>query len=271
MESEWRRVTTSRRCPVCGKPDWCLVAQDNTAAICPRTPAEKYIDGSGYLHVLIETEAPLNPQKKPPAQLPEHNTIMSMLDAKYRQSLGANGLVALTRDLGVTEESLKKLGIGWSETKGAFSFPMLRKGNRVLGIRFRCMNGKKFAAKGSKQGLFIPKTYVQNKGVVICEGPTDTAAMIDLGFNAIGRPSCNAGNRLIGELVRGLPVVIVADNDKVGKDGAVKLRGYLGRMNTNKRVGVIDCGDHKDAREWLQSGATRQGVLHAIERSLKNG
>lgn len=268
MESEWRRVTTSRRCPVCGKPDWCLVAQDNTAVICPRTPADKYIDGSGYLHVLIKTTAPIKTKRKPPAQLPEHNTIMSVLNGKYRKSLEPRALEDLTKNLGVSKESLGKLGIGWSETKRAFSFPMLRKGNRVLGIRFRCMNGQKFAAKGSKQGLFIPETFDQNKGAVICEGPTDTAAMIDLGFNAIGRPSCNSGIQLISELVKGLPVAIVADSDKVGMDGASKLRDYL--RKTNKRVVIIDCNDHKDAREWLQSGATRQTVLQAIERSSKD-
>ena len=31
-----QRVSRKTPCPVCGKPDWCLVAEDGTAAICQR-------------------------------------------------------------------------------------------------------------------------------------------------------------------------------------------------------------------------------------------
>jgi putative DNA primase/helicase len=45
-------------CPVCGKPDWCLVERgdvnDPSAAICSRTEAGsvRHIENSGYLHIL---------------------------------------------------------------------------------------------------------------------------------------------------------------------------------------------------------------------------
>ena len=39
-------------CPVCGKFDWCLVAADKTAAICPRTESPKRCGDAGYLHRL---------------------------------------------------------------------------------------------------------------------------------------------------------------------------------------------------------------------------
>ena len=52
MESEWIRASRKKPCPVCNKFDWCLIAVNGSAAICPR--AEKgsvaYIDGSGWLH-----------------------------------------------------------------------------------------------------------------------------------------------------------------------------------------------------------------------------
>jgi len=34
---KWIRVNKQRACPVCGKPDWCLISQDGKAAICART------------------------------------------------------------------------------------------------------------------------------------------------------------------------------------------------------------------------------------------
>ncbi len=54
MASEnMQRVSKQNPCPICGKPDWCLVAPDKSAAICPRTPdgSAKEIPGSGFLHV----------------------------------------------------------------------------------------------------------------------------------------------------------------------------------------------------------------------------
>jgi hypothetical protein len=32
----WPRVSRTHPCPVCGKPNWCLVSADGTAAICQR-------------------------------------------------------------------------------------------------------------------------------------------------------------------------------------------------------------------------------------------
>ena len=52
MESEWIQVSRSRVCPICGKPDWCLIARNGSAAICPRIEEKSvaYIEGSGWLH-----------------------------------------------------------------------------------------------------------------------------------------------------------------------------------------------------------------------------
>jgi len=30
------RVSRRQPCPICGKPDWCLMAEDGSAAICAR-------------------------------------------------------------------------------------------------------------------------------------------------------------------------------------------------------------------------------------------
>lgn len=41
---DWRRVTRAELCPVCGRPDWCLVTGPEgglTAAICARTESPK--------------------------------------------------------------------------------------------------------------------------------------------------------------------------------------------------------------------------------------
>ena len=167
-------------------------------------------------------------------------------------------LECMSQELGVSGKSLDLMGVGFSATKNAYAFPMSRSRKRFLGIRYRTKDGQKFAAKGSKQGLFVPTSFTLAKAVVVCEGPTDTAAMLDLDFNAIGRASCNSGVRLVEELVQGNPVAILADSDEAGRAGARQLKKKLARAV------IIEPDNCKDAREWLANGANRGRVLEKI-------
>lgn len=52
-----QRVTKRNPCPICGKPDWCLRAEDDSAAICQRISegSVKQCGEAGYLHILRGT------------------------------------------------------------------------------------------------------------------------------------------------------------------------------------------------------------------------
>tara|TARA_R100000655_G_scaffold9263_1_gene23226 strand:+ start:8629 stop:9429 length:801 start_codon:yes stop_codon:yes gene_type:complete len=263
MESEWIRASRKKPCPVCNKFDWCLIAVNGSAAICPR--AEKgsvaYIDGSGWLHKFGDDTSPKPRLRAAPKPLPEHNSILSVIFDKYRRQMDKDVLESLSDDLGISSKSLDQMRVGFSKTNHAYAFPMLRSGNRFLGIRFRAKNGSKFAAKGSKQGLFVPSSFTLSRGILICEGPTDTAAMLDIDFNAIGRASCNSGDRLVKELVRDNPVAILADADDAGRIGARRLAKSLPRSV------IIEPDGCKDARDWVASGVTRDQVLEKIRKA----
>ena len=186
-------------------------------------------------------------------------------------------VVELAQSLGVSADSLQRLGLGWSDKHGAWSFPMRDAGGNVRGIRLRAPDGRKFAVSGSKDGLFIPEGLAFETALLICEGPTDMAAMLDLGFEAIGRPSCTGGTRLLAELLsnkRPPEVVIVGDHDEPGQRGADSLASTLVVYCPAVRV-IWPPEGVKDARAWLLAGATREDVLRAIEaapvRRLKIG
>jgi hypothetical protein len=137
---------------------------------------------------------------------------------------------------------------------------------QAVGIRLRTDLGRKFAAKGSKEGLFLPTDFDGTGLVLICEGPTDTAAMLDLGFQAVGRPSCTGGAALLVALVkrhRPGEVAIVADNDGPGQEGALGLVHRLVIHVPILRLLTPPDGK-KDARAWKQAGASREEVLKAI-------
>ena len=50
----WERVSKANPGPVCRRHDWCLIALDRSAAICPRTEegAIKRVGDAGHLHPL---------------------------------------------------------------------------------------------------------------------------------------------------------------------------------------------------------------------------
>lgn len=64
--SKWVRVNRRNRCPICDKPDWCLISQDGEAAICARIDSDKPAGnkGAGWLHKL-DAARTLRPLPKP--------------------------------------------------------------------------------------------------------------------------------------------------------------------------------------------------------------
>ena len=172
----------------------------------------------------------------------------------------------------MTSASLKRLGLGW--TGSAFTFPMQDGLGRVRGIRRRFPNGKQCAVKGSKNGIFVPTNLRHTGLLLVCEGASDTAALLDLGFEALGRPDCQSARKGVLRHVRKKrpkAVVVVADNDQPGRKGAWSLARALTLHCRHVRV-ITPPESIKDAREWKRQGATRADVdaiiLHSPELTL---
>ena len=182
-------------------------------------------------------------------------------------------------DLGVTASSLSRLGAAWAGPYRAWAFPMKDVDNKTVGIRLRAEDGSKWAVSGSKQGLFRPIGQPgEGEPVLICEGPTDTAAMLDLGFFALGRPSCVGCDDTLATMLKGVDAVIVSDFDEPkqrpdgttwlpGKEGAEKLALALFRGRA-RSVKIIYPLVGKDARAWVQAGATADEVKVAIRAKM---
>jgi DNA primase len=165
----------------------------------------------------------------------------------------------LGRALGVSAASLERLGVGWDGE--AFTFPMRDERGAVIGIRRRFADGRKNCATGSRNGLFVPDGITGGGHLLVCEGPTDCAAALDLGFEAIGRPNCNSKVRMTVRYVGARPVIIVADNDVAGIAGARGLAEALAVRGRRVRIVVPPAGV-KDLRAWRQRGLTAEGLLH---------
>jgi hypothetical protein len=266
----WRRVSRDCPCAVCERPDWCLIARDGSAAICARVESPKRCGEAGWLHRLRDDWRPARRAVRTialPRDRPRPDLVR--LAVECQSAVRPEMLDRLARSLGLSASSLQQLGIGWSAAHGAWSFPMWDSAGRVVGIRLRREDGRKFSVRGGREGLFLPATAPARPApLLICEGPTDTAALIDLDFaNVVGRPSCTGGIRLLAELVQRrepTAVIIVTDNDEPGRRGGDNLASVLAVYATTVQV-IAPPPGVKDARAWLQAGATRQDVEQVIQ------
>ena len=272
--TEWLRVTKSRPCPICQKSDWCLFHSSGDAAICPRVfdGCKKDLGDAGYLHVLRESRdgirAPRSLPKRSVApkdpDIPPPNWVEVCM--RFDAGLLLHPAVECAAKLGVSQASLMRLGIG-NTGKGAWTFPMRNGRMEIIGIRVRGDDGRKWAIPGSRNGLFIPDDFSDLADLWICEGPTDTAALTDLGYPAIGRPNCSAAVDMVCEFAPGRhEAVIVADNDDAGWVGAVKLANALWPILHN--VKIISPPKLKDVRAWKQHGANRALIDGAVRNSI---
>jgi len=264
----WLRVTRQRRCPICNRPDWCLVSVDGNTAICARIASPRRAGEAGWLHRLGEADQHDGPTRAAISCKEIGGQDLSALAARYTAACDRRRIAILAQGLGISEPSLRRLALGWDGQ--AYTFPMRDEVGHVIGIRRRLPNGRKLSVKGGREGLFVPVGLPGASVLLICEGPTDTAAMLDLGYAAIGRPSCSGGTRLVCPLVKGRDVIVVADADEPGRRGAATLAILLRLYCSDVRM-IAPPDGVKDARAWLNAGATSADVRQAIQaaESLK--
>lgn len=257
----WIRVTRQRRCPVCDHDGWCSFTGDGRSVKCMRVQSDKPTSNGGWMHRL---DAPL-----PKQEITKRSHVTTFLDcdrmlANWRQSQNGQ-LEPFAATLGVSRMALESLGCVWASDHRAFAFPMRDAKGRVIGIRLRNDLGRKWAVRGSKQGLFLNLTAVRGGGqtLLIVEGPTDAAAAIDLGFPVIGRPACLGCEDMIAEIVRKgshVNTFIVADADEPGQRGAERLKAKLPRA----KIITLPC---KDLRRFVNDGGNRiifEQLLNAV-------
>ena len=253
----YTRVTKLNPCPVCKKPDWCRVFTDGWVE-CMRVQSDRPAKSGGWLwqcHLPPAASPPLPPR----VAVPTINATKLMRGWWTSTDDGMHD--AFARELGLSVAALVAANAAWAAPHSAWAFPMCDGHGNILGIRLRNAQGK-FAVRGSKQGIFIPNVPPQ-KTLFVCEGPTDTAAAVDLGLFAVGRPNCCCGGADIKVFARRHQchrVVVVSDNDKPGLDGACKVGAEIGLPF------AVYVPPAKDLREFVRLGGTRA----MIENSLNN-
>lgn len=277
----WRRVTKQNPCVICEKADWCTYTDDGEIANCMRVMSDKPArNGNGYIHRLKEPDEPFVPVRRrelryaSPPPPPPRKLAMSKLMIRWSAATEFAQELALAQALGLTVESIRRLGAAWSPGNKAWAFPMKDQDGATVGVRLRSMDGRKWAIKGSKAAMFLPTADVKPGSVcLIPEGPTDTAACLAYGYFAIGRHACRVDMAPIRAVLisRRLQPVIVADNDpekevqgqlhRVGLEAAVEMGKAL------KMPHRIIVTSSKDIRQMYQHDPNPQRVDALIRQA----
>ena len=280
-------VSRSNPCPVCGRVTWCSLGEED-GVYCMRSMKVEHEGGfppPGWT-VLKRNPSDGGVFLKPTSiinQRLDHQTPMSRPRfLKYSEPIRLANWSSIQDELCNNIECHPKLqelmmyfglddpihlislGLGWHSKYEAWSFPMYDYRNTVVGIRLRQIPLGQFAIKGSRQGIFRSEDALENDFIMVAEGPSDTAALMSIGFDAIGRPSCRGAVGTTTKLLNGKDVVIVSDNDGPGKTGAGDLASELAGACSRVRIIVPT---RKDAREAIAYGATKQDFENLISKA----
>lgn len=236
-------------CPICHRKDWCLIAEDGSAAICSRIEkgSVKRVGEAGYLHILSDK---FEPKKYEVAPAPDinWNTLVTVQAVKLLSKRKAFG--EFCKQTGINPIAALRFNMGYAD--GWMTTPLYREANVISGIHKRKDSFKRMV-KHSKLGVFVPSAFFQYKcrALAVTEGFTDTVAAIQYGFNAIGKFNSHCGDEWVSYYARHIKcerVLIFADNDDIGREGAEKTKKYI--FDTNKipaDVVVVEAGDLKKA------------------------
>ena len=257
-------------CPVCNKPDGCLIADDGTAAICARESKgsiKKVGKGGfrgGWLHILGD----FKPKKFTVPEKPYVN--WNKWANKFAHDLKANAEDFLRLCLGqrLSILSVMRFNIGWSQ--GWLTIPIYDMHRKISGIQKRKGNIKRFM-KHSDMGIFVPLTFYQDlsKTVAVCEGWTDTVAAYEYGLNSLGKLNVWCGNEEVIKYITGHPtierVIVFADDNKpnqhgvcVGIEGATETADLISDRGYDTKLVLTP---EQDLRQCKQNEMTLTEVI----------
>lgn len=282
---DFMRVTQKTPCPVCEKPDWCLVARDTppSRCICKRVESPRRFGQAGWCHDLRLVFRERAGWRRG-FTIPFVGTPNARFDVYGRRdgtSSWPQAVASLSKLLQVSVESLVRLGtdgitatelnnVGTKCQSNAWRVPMYDAAEHVIGVRLRAVAGGKFAMTGSRNGIFIPTCRPDALDLLlVSEGESDAAALLDLDFYVIGKPGADNADPIVMSYAakhRPVRLVVVADNDDIGRSRAMRLAMRLAAEHRDVRV-IRPPDGVKDARAWKQGGVNRPSVMAAIDAS----
>ena len=222
-----------------------------------RIQSDKPLANGGYLHRGSEAPKITMPPRPKQAGYEDPEFDAELWYRTMRHVIKWEPMETWATKLGLPIETLDIMG---GCTLGpTLNFPMYDGNGKICGIRTRDQDGNKRAITGSRNGVFLPTFTEDGRQPIICEGPTDSAAALALGYYPIGRQSCTGCERHVVDTCKRMgfqKVTVCADSDGPGIAGAKKLLDVLRAAKIVVRM--VTPSGFKDLREWYKSGVTKE-------------
>lgn len=244
-----------------------------------RAKSAKPAKGAGWIHDL--NGAPIQlPREPKPQRRREDIDWGAEVMKRFEHPRALMQRLKTATQLGVSAKALEGLCVGYGcdrDGREYASFPMKARGKFVGYVR-RYQDGGKKTAWGSKCGLFYAEEWNTGGAILMPEGASDVARLIDLGISAVGRPACLGGVDLLDLLLRGnrrQPLLVLGEWDfhperrgKLescpaecagcmhcwpGKAGAIETARQLGEALRRPVRAMFPPDGAKDARDWVGS------------------
>lgn len=149
-------------------------------------------------------------------------------ESYQKQLAGSPAEEYLMEERGYSREVLQSFQIGFVGKpelgddiyRNRISIPFITK-TGVVAIQFRSIGPEKpnrFLMRGSNKRIFNPTVLLYpHRRVYLCEGPTDTMTVAQLGLPAIGIPGVDNWSSVFARALRNRRVIVLADGDDEGQ------------------------------------------------------
>jgi len=171
----------------------------------------------------------------------------------------------LTKERGLTEDTINHFHLGYDEKKKAVSIPHYKEG-KLINVKYRFLNPKDIrytSEANAEQWLFNDQAFdvALTKGtVVIAEGEFDCMSLWQSGIENVISPGSGANSygTWIETLDKLRTVYIAYDNDDAGKTACKELAERIG---LDKCKNVVYPEGIKDANEYIQKHTSEEFKL----------
>ncbi len=283
-------VSRNRPCPVCGKADWCTVADDNSAAICQRIESNRRMPKGGWLHRFESNEALPNISMTAPSPLPTKPKMspeeLADRQIRFLDAMAVSDYARLSEAQDVSPFTLRAFGVGqwfdFNKCIDEWTIPQRSLDGELSGFRTMCQTRKrdKRSITGSRSGAFFDRNFItrqaiqQSGYILVCEGFSDAMLAYDMGFETvIGRSNCVGELDQITNLVGNIQpehLLIVPDADIPGRDGARELIRAIEDQGTETHISNISLPDGHDIRSWCVTETKKTEFTRFLHGRLRD-